>query len=148
LGGVGNTTPPWWNDKLDEECHILDSVANGDFETKRDTTGEAMTQYRIVIVDLHVIAQWHDGRKWWTCSKANNNDENDFAIFFAGTEEASMAKAKKLVGDAPVVRTDRKPLQRGSTWHIGPDVKEWYASAEDQTPKAYNEALRELARTL
>ena len=39
-----------------------------------------MSEHRVVVVDGHIIAQFNSVG-WWTCSKANNNNEEDFAVW-------------------------------------------------------------------
>ncbi|GAC1468923.1 MAG: hypothetical protein PVS3B3_24820 [Ktedonobacteraceae bacterium] len=95
-------------------------------------------EHRIVVIDEHIIAQFNEVG-WWTCSKASNNDENDFAIWTYS--ESNMRKAQNLfvVGSCPVLRTDSKPIQRNGGWCL---------DEGDVTPKPYNTALRQLARSL
>lgn len=94
---------------------------------------------RIVVIDNHIIAQFHDNVRWWTMSKASNNDEGDFALW--PLSEANINKARKLAGeDAPLIKTDLKPNERYPNC--------WFISSEDQNTKPYTQALRELARTL
>jgi hypothetical protein len=95
-----------------------------------------MANKRIVVIDGHIIVQFNSVG-WWTCSKANNYNEDDFA-FWTETP-ANMQRAINLVGNVPVVRSDRKPIQRQAAWYINND---------DTSAKSYNEALRALARSI
>jgi hypothetical protein len=98
-----------------------------------------MKKYRIVVIDGHIIAQFHHGRAFWTCVKAQRGDEDDFAVW--PESRANMAKARKLVGDAPIISSVLKPIE----------VREgWYATKDRSAgpPRTYGEALRELARSL
>jgi len=98
-----------------------------------------MSEHRIVLIADHVIAQFHDTTGWYTASKANNNDEGDFAVWDARDEDTALRKAVKVVGDVPVVRATCTPLQRGNAW---------YTDGHDQHARSYSEALRALARSL
>jgi hypothetical protein len=106
-------------------------------------------QYRIVLIDAHVIGQFNDGTGWWTASQSNHNTEDDFMMDIGLDGSPYFRKVKKMLGqETPVILSDRKPLQRGDTWHIGPENREFYVDENDHDPKTYNEALRELARSL
>lgn len=117
------------------------------FETaqpQEEIQQKATTQHprRIVVIDHHIIAQWHDGSKWWTMCRGKTSDESDFAMW--EESEVNMRRAIKLAGDVPVVRTGRYPLN---------DRERWYAGLMEETPKpntpeGYREALRELARDI
>lgn len=98
-----------------------------------------MNKHRIVILDHHIIAQWYEHQAGWrTCSKANNNTEDDFAMW----EEtpANLAKARKLVGeDAPIIRNECKPYEGKHGWHT-------YAGEINEAPMSHNRALRVMAK--
>lgn len=103
------------------------------------------TEYRIVVVDEHIIAQFNQVG-WWTCSKANNNDEGDFAVW--PYSESNLQKAFKLIGTE--CRPIEPPIDCYTEQHT--DGK-WYIhrSGEVDLREAYNgknEALRNLARAL
>lgn len=123
--GAAQSAPRWHED--DTEPHIEDDLRTGTFEMN----------YRIVVIDNHIIAQSSDGHKWYTCSKANNSDESDFALW--PFSQANLNKAVKLVGNVPITQASCKPISRGNSW---------YVSADDHSAKGYNQALRELARAL
>lgn len=90
---------------------------------------------RLVRIDGHIALQFHEVDKWWTCSKADNNDENDFAIW--SDTAANIQKAFALIGyEVPIIATERKPLERAG---------DWYVDGEDRQPKSHREAVRELA---
>jgi len=95
-----------------------------------------MADKRIVVIDGHIIVQFNSVG-WWTCSKANNYNEDDFA-FWTETP-ANMQRAINLVGNVPVVRSELRPVQRGNAWYI---------NADDLSAKSYSEALRAVARTI
>ena len=100
------------------------------------------TEYRIVLIDGHIIAQFHSVG-WWTCSKANNNNEGDFAVW--PFTEGNLAKARKLTGDCPLVGVPACYVMQHSD-------NGWYIHRDDVVDvKAYGshgEALRNLARSL
>jgi hypothetical protein len=110
-------------------AHIEDSFRSGDFE---------MTEKRIVLIDGHIVAQWFELGKWWTCSRSSNYNESDFAVW--SYSEANLTKATKLIGNGWVCQSDLKPVQRRDRW---------FAFESDLTPKdTYGEALREIARSI
>jgi hypothetical protein len=90
-------------------------------------------EYRIVVIDDHIIAQAHHCG-WYTCSKAHQSQESDLAVWPFSQE--NMNKAVKLIGNVAVVQSNAVPLKRGNSWYISPD---------DLDAKSYNQALRELA---
>jgi hypothetical protein len=97
-----------------------------------------MNNRRLVVLDGHIIAQFHNGLAWWTCTKAANGNESDFAVW--PQSSANLAKARKLVGDAPIISSARKPIEVCGGWS---------ASLESKTPpRTYREVLRELARSI
>jgi hypothetical protein len=100
---------------------------------------KAMKKRRIVVIDGHIIAQFHNGLAWWTCTKAANGNESDFAVW--PQLPTNLAKARKLVGDAPIISSARKPIEV---------CEGWYATKDGTTgpPRTYREVLRELARSL
>lgn len=59
------------------------------------------TEHRIVLIDGHIVVQFNQftgpGRtpSWYTCSKANNNDEDDFAVW--PFSQTNLSKAHKLM---------------------------------------------------
>ena len=129
LGVRARSSVARWDDQ-DLLIHIEESIENGDFE---------VMEHRIVVIDEHIIAQFNDGTGWWTGSKASNNDENDFAIW--PFSESNMRKAQNLfmVGSCPVLRTDKKPIERNGGYCV---------DESDITPKPYNQALRMITRSL
>lgn len=98
-----------------------------------------MATNRIVRIDGQITLQFYEVGKWWTCSKANNNDEGDFALW--PDTSSNMRKACRLVQcePLPVVETPLKPVEVDG-W--------WYASREDKEPKGYGDALRLIARSV
>jgi len=111
---------------------------------------EYPTEYRIVKVDEHIIAQFNmftgpnRSESWYTCSKADNNDENDFAVW--AHTEANLGKARNLIGKCEIVEcpSDCQVSQHTDNgWYIHRgDV------VDDKAYGSYSEALRNLARSL
>jgi hypothetical protein len=101
------------------------------------------TEHRIVLVDAHIIAQFNNVG-WWTCSKADNNDESDFAMW--AFSQANLGKAHNLIGDCPLVQA---PLEYRVKQHTD---NGWYihrgASVDVKAYGSQNEALRNLARSI
>lgn len=103
-----------------------------------------MSEYRVVIVDGHIIAQFNSVG-WYTCSKANNNDEEDFAVW--QLSQGNLAKAHKLIGECKLVEAPvnyRVKQHKDSKWYI-------YRGEEVDLQNPYdtqNMALRNLARFL
>lgn len=113
------------------------------FEPQKQEASSA--EYRIVLIDGHIIAQFNSVG-WWTCSRSEYNDERDFAVW--PYTEANLAKAYKLIGcecrpiDPPVDYYTE--MHNDGKWYI-------HRSGEVDLRKAYdtqNEALRNLARSL
>lgn len=95
-----------------------------------------MHKHRVVCIDNHIVLQFSELEKWWTCSKANNGDESDFAIW--PESPASIQKAYALIGcEVPITPTEHTPIKRADGW---------YTDSEDRKPKSHREAIRELAR--
>lgn len=95
-----------------------------------------MHKHRVVCIDNHIVLQFSELDKWWTCSKANIGDESDFAIW--PESPANIQKAYALIGcEVPIVSTDRMPCEHADGW---------YTDSEDRKPKSHREAIRELAR--
>lgn len=98
---------------------------------------------RIVSLHGHIIAQWYQLDRWWTCSKDTppTYSDKDFACW--PDTPANREKAYTLLGyiqDRPLIVTllGRAPLQqRGASWFL--DEKDTHA-------KTYIEALVALAR--
>lgn len=103
-----------------------------------------MSEYRVVLIDGHIIAQFARAG-WWTCSKANNNNEEDFAVW--QFSQGNLAKAYKLIGECKLVEAPvnyRVKQHKDSKWYI-------YRADEVDLQQAYdtqNMALRSLARSL
>lgn len=103
-----------------------------------------MSERRVVIVDGHIIAQFKSAG-WWTCSKASNNNEDDFAVW--QLSQGNLAKAHKLIGECKLVEA---PVNYRVEQHK--DGK-WYIHRADevdlqQACDTQNIALRSLARSL
>jgi len=79
--------------------------------------------HRIVIIDRHIVAQWHDGREWNTCNKLRKpkNDATDLAVY--PSTPANMKRAKDVAGQAQVITAS-------SELFSGPVGTEWCISAD------------------
>lgn len=109
-----------------------------------------ITERRIMLVDGRIIAQFNQNTgpnqsaSWYTMSKADNNNESDFAVW--PFTEGNLAKARKLAGDCSLIGGP-------STHHVMQHAdSKWYIHRGDLIDvKVYdsqNEALRNLARSI
>jgi hypothetical protein len=110
------------------------------------------TEQRIVLVDNHIIAQFNQNTgpghtaSWYTMSKADNNNEDDFAVW--PLSQANLSKAHRLIaGECKIVEA---PSSHKVKQH---DDSRWYIhrGSEIDTQTSYydkNMALRNLARSL
>jgi hypothetical protein len=110
------------------------------------------TEHRLVLIDGHIVAQFNQNTglggaaSWYTCSKANNNDEGDFAVW--PLSDANLAKAQRLLNDeyqlieAPADYTAKQHSDDKWYIHRGNDV-DVHNAYESQ-----NMALRNIARSL
>jgi hypothetical protein len=116
------------------------------FEAKPEQKVARRHPCRIVVIDHHVIAQFHDGAGktgWWTAYKGQSNTEADYAVW--EESEVNMRRAMRLVGEGvPIVRSEFAPVQARGGWLACPDNRE----VQPNTPEGYRQALRELARSI
>lgn len=114
----------------------------------------ALKVRRIVEIDGYLIAQFNDGvTGWWTCSKANDYKESDFAVWVntpANLEKAYRLFAPVVRAFIPLMRTSKKPVQSARGWTSGvPDLPRSFEPVyHPSTPEGYRQALRELARSI
>lgn len=113
------------------------------------------TEHRIVLIDSHIIVQFNQftgpnqSASWYTCSKANNNNEDDFAVW--SFSQVNLAKAHKLMEDhgheyslVEAPSSHRVKQHNDSKWYT-------YRGDEVDVHNAYdtqNMALRNLARAI
>lgn len=107
-----------------------------------------ITERRIMLVDNHIIAQFNqntglmDTPSWYTMSKADNNNEQDFAVW--PFTEVNLAKAHKLITG------EYKLVEAPSNYHVTQHAdSKWHIHRGDLVDvKVYdsqNMALRNLA---
>jgi hypothetical protein len=109
------------------------------------------TEQRIMLIDGHIIAQFNqftgpmNTPSWYTMSRSEHNDEQDFAVW--AFSQVNLAKAYKLITG------ECKLIEVPSNYHVTQHAdNKWYIHRGDLVDvKVYdsqNEALRNLARSL
>jgi len=91
----------------------------------------------MIQIDGHLVVQFYEVKKWWTCSKANNNNDGDFAVWPESPRNSGIAAT--MAGTSERITTPLKPIKRGENW---------YVSRQDRHAKTYIEALCAIARTI
>lgn len=130
-------------DKVMEQLTLLDEPQ------KQEASS---TEYRIVVVDEHIIAQFNQNTgsmgtaSWYTCNRSEHNDERDFAVW--PFSEENLSKAFKLIGCE--CRVIEPPVDYYTEQH---NDGKWYIhrGGEVGLKNAYdtqNMALRNLAQCL
>jgi hypothetical protein len=103
--------------------------------------GNDMAEKRIVLIDKHIVVQWHDGGQWVTCNKDRkpHNDATDLAVY--PNTPANMRRAKDVAGQSPVVTAS-------DTLYSGPVGVEWCISYDRWNSRYASqvEAIAALAR--
>jgi hypothetical protein len=107
--------------------------------------------YRIVIMDGNIIAQFQVSgfQSWCTCSKNQNSDDSCFAIW--ENTPANLQKAKELlepclkrngiaIQDLPVITSSLKPVQLANGYY-----KNYYTAGWARAQVSYKESLVSLA---
>lgn len=86
---------------------------------------DEMAQHRIVVIDGHIIAQFNQyNTGWWTCSKANNGDESDFAVWEDSRQNRFKAKQLLGGGNVPMVESNLRPSSPRSTRFYGEELRQ------------------------
>ncbi len=100
--------------------------------------------YRIVIVDRHIVVQWQSGTDWNTCNKLRKprNDATDLAVY--PDTAANLKRARQIAGEQAQVITPTEFLVSGpvgTEWCISSD--RWNSRYQSQV-----EAIAALAKTV